>query len=772
MGILKCQFCRAVALIALLAAPLHAAVLDVGRPQAGAQLVSDPGGQCTAIRYEEERGAVVLALPATAPGLYRLSLPVRLLDQPGVNSGPLQMTINFGCTNTTWLSYLLLPSQLDATTGAWTVITRPVTLTDAFPSNSLKVSWFLPGKKPGAKKISATETTPNTALPVAQIDYPAILIGNPIMEPVTTTLAVEKVWPEFVHVYPGGTNPVAVTVRNFTSQPADATVRLEMKTGLDESTPVGEQRLQVPALGEAVAQFPWIAGTREYGYAAVATVSAGGRPVHTGTEYFSVSTPVWKTAIQGNGFLSWYGREAQFPAHVADNRREYVNVEEAFSWQPSSWSDLNPTTEDWWTGQGNAHNTLKGLHEWIDLSHSNGIKMITYSWPTISGKAGFDWGQKFPELLCQDDAGVGGRTDVYNLHLWDVVHSRHELWQYYAGGWIYNMVNLGLLRTIDHHAQEVIRSSKTFGWDGIRFDMAPGWSAMGTNDVQWEIDRLGVRDLMNQLMPECMNTTSNVWTGEQISNRNIRYFRHVFSAERSPNFAMSYNVGSLLPIPDTSLPWFHELSKGGGQLMNEAIRTERSISNYMEVALWHTEPIRAVGGYSCLFKAEASRAPLATVYSAIFTFATGSHPYLDYGWLGALPGDYTQFMTRYGEYCWDLALAPVTPEKAGVTVESKTPLVWEKFIRQRSNDGQRQTVVHLITQPEWDLTKELTQAQVEWPRNVVVKKQCQSEPTVWLLTAEPETTAVRLTTQHSGNSYSVTVPSIHYWTMLVWSEKP
>ena len=196
------------------------------------------------------------------------------------------------------------------------------------------------------------------------------------------------------------------------------------------------------------------------------------------------------------------------------------------------------------------------------------------------------------------------------------------------------------------------------------------------------------------------------------------------------------------------------------------------MSEYLKVALQHATAVRDVGGYSCLFKAEASRAPLATVYSAIFTFAVGSHPYLDYGWLGALPGDYPQFMTRYGEYCWDLALTPVSPEKAGIAVESKTPLVWEQFIRQRQTNDQLQTVVHLITRPEWDEAKALLQSQVEWPRNVVVKKQCKTEPTVWLLTAEPALTAVRLATQHSGNNYSVTVPSMHYWTMLVWSEKP
>ena len=780
-----------------MAAPLLAGTVKLERPAAGGTaLVLDAGalgGQCTAVDIQEQRGTVTFPFQWTdaAPGLYQVSLPLRLHSPAEFSTAALQMKVEFGSgSNDVWLAYPVAPAKLDGAPDTWTVLTQPLTLSESVRLNHLTISWYFTGKPPVAKAknpVAAKAPVPpaagkgpaappaqpdpaegNTPKTLAQLDYPAILIGTPAIEPVATTLAVEKVWPEFVHVYPGGTNPVAVTVRNFTGAAVDATVRLEMQTGLDETTPVGEQRLTLPSHGTATAQFPWVAGAREYGYAAVATVSVGGRPVHTNTEYFSVSTPIWKTAIQGSGFITWFGREAQLAPHVDGNRRDYINVEEAFSWQPSSWTDLNPTTDDWWTGQGNAHNSLKGLREWMGRSHSNGIKMITYSWPTVSGKAGFDWAQRFPDTLCRDETGVAARIGLGDLHLWGVTHSRKELWTYQTATWMYNMVNLGLLRTMDHHAREVIRSSKNFGWDGLRFDMPPGWSAMGTNDVQRELDMLGMRDVMKGLMPDAMNTTSNVWTGDQISNRNVRYFRYIFKKELGEHFCLSYNAGGLEPVAAEKIPWLREMAQGGGQLMNEAIRYSGTISNYINVANWHLDAVRQAGGYSCLFS--ISTAPLAATYSAILTFALGSHPYLDYGW-GTLPGQYTRFMTRYGEYCWDRALTPVTPDKAGLTVESKTPLLWEPYLRMRKSNGVLQTVVHLITKPELDHPKSQQQSQLEWPRNVVVKKQCLAEPTFWLLTAEPDLTAVRLPVQHSGNSYTVTVPSMHYWTLLVWSEK-
>ena len=780
----------------LAATPGFASPIKLERPPvSGVALVTDagaPGGPCTAVNIQEQHGTVTLPFqwPDAAPGLYRVALPLRLYAPAELNAGSLQLRIEFGDTNAVWLADPVAPAKLDAAPNAWTVLTHSVILSEPLRTNQLTVTWAFVVKKPPTKvKRAAGSKTPvpapkvkeptappapsnpddvNQPRSLEQLDDPAILVGAPVLEPVTTTLAVEKVWPEYVHVYPGGTNPVLVTVRNFTSAAADATVRLEMQTALDEAAPAGEVRIQIPAHGTAPAQFPWVAGAREYGHAAVATVSVGGHPVHSKTEYFSVSTPIWKTAIQGSGFISWYGREAQFAQHVENNRRSYINVEEAFSWQPSSWTDLNPTTEDWWSGQGNGHNSLKGLREWVARSHSNGIKMITYSWPTVSGKAGFDWTQRHPDILCRDATGVAAQVGLADLHWWGLTHDRPEFWKYQSGTWLRNFVNLGLLRAIDHHAQEVIRSARNFGWDGLRFDMPPAWSEMGTNDVQRELDMLGVRDVIRQLLPEACQTKSNVWTGAEISARNVRYFRYLFKKELGEHFALSYNAGGREPVPDEKIPWLREMSQGGGQLMNEAIRYSGTISNYLAQAEWHTAAVRQAGGYSCLFSIGST--PLAAIYSAIFTFASGSHPYLDYGW-STMPGRYTQFMTRYGEYCWDLALVPLPPDKAGITVESTTPLLWEPYLRSRKINGVLQTVVHLITKPELDHKLSLQQSQVEWPRNIVVKKVGTAEPTVWLLTAEPEVAAVRLPVHRSGTSYSVTVPTLHYWSMLVWSEK-
>ncbi len=773
----------------------------------GTALVIDPGapgGVCTAVRITDESGRVVLPIVWTnaLPGVYRVSLPLRVLTPPDSSFPSVRMNVSFGGSNTAWLSFPISRAQMDGAPEVWTRLTHTVTRLDPLPGKDrLKIAWNYNLEKEEGKPVkvvgperpdtagSFTEAGPDTdeltlgmieqlkadvPRPLSEIQYPALLVGTPVVEAVVTTLAVEKVWPDYVHVYPGGSNPVAVTVRNFTDQKAEARVRLEMRTGLDETAGVGEEAIQVPAHGAVTAVFPWTAGAREYGHEAVATVSVAGRPVHSRSEYFSVGVPVWKTAIQGDGFLTWYGREPYLADHVDENRRAYINVEEAFSWQPSSWTDLNPTTADWWTGQGGAHNSRAGLMEWMARSHSNGIKMITYSWASASGKSGFDLGRRFPDILCREKMGVAPNIDLEDLRLQGITQSRPELWRYQSANWLNNFINLGLLRAIQHHASEVIQSSRTFGWDGIRFDYPPSWSEMGTADVHREFEIMGVQDLMKQLMPEEYASTNSAWSSVAIGKRNVRYFRHVFTRELGAQFAMSYNGGSLTRIDTNAvkMAWFREQCQAGGQIMNEAIRTMGSISNYVEVAWWHAETCRQAGGYSCLFQAERCSAPLASVYSAIFTFASGSHPYLNYGWLGAKPGMYSRFMTRYGEYCWDLALAPVSAEAAGLAVESRNPLLWERYIRQRQTGPVLQTVMHLIARPEFDHVKAETQSQVPWSCDVGVRKKCRAEPEVWFLTAEPNMTAIRLPVERCGEGvYAVKAPSVRFWSMLVWSEK-
>ena len=534
----------------------------------------------------------------------------------------------------------------------------------------------------------------------------------------------------------------------------------------------------MPGGGTATCRFEWKSGAREYGHGAVAELLVAGQTLHTASEYFSVSTPSWKTALQGSGFLAWFGREREFPEHVAYTRNNYLNVEEAFSWQPSSWTDLNPTNADWWTGQGNGHNSLAGLRQWIGLSHSNGIKMITYSWPTASGPAGYEWARQHPDLVMRGADGMSFEDfDVEDLRIADLVHQRPEFYRYQKGTWNSLFPKLLMFEVLKLGIDEIVNSAKNFGWDGVRFDCPLiATTNVPAATIHAEFAAHGVQSLMQQLLPEYYGITTGAWNQIAVTQRNVRYFRHRFATEIGPHFAVSNNGGGGLKLDATGQPvdWntnlFAVLIQQGGQLMDEVIRGCTSWQRYRLQVLPQVEMARRNGGYhECFPPTNLDSFP---AYAAIITFASGSHPYQDYGWSKPLPGAYTRWMTRYGEYCWDRDLAPITADSAGLSIEEQTPLFWKPYLRsRRTATGTTQTVVQLITPAAADEAAPKSASQFPvWTANLVVRKRGTAPPTVWRLSAEPDLQCEKLAVRRDGDGYAVTIPEHRLWTTLVWEE--
>jgi hypothetical protein len=796
------------------ALPVAAELVELGYSGKGTALVADPAasqGKAVAVRVGEEKERAApewpLGTETLTPGLYRMTVKLRLSLPKDFDSArllpilklrtsrdvlvdlPLNWTVFDGRENT----YTAITREFSVTrpgkallTFDWHIAPLPVTQKKRpiQPRNAPKQTKIEFSKERGGEdalvKDFAKSLDDEHSKPIALFDDPAVLLDTVELTRLSNTLVIERVWPQKIHVYPGGeANPITVTVRNYQPQPMSATVRLCVQTGLTEATVPVEAKITVPGDGTAEHQFEWVSGQREFGHAASAELIVDGKTVHSASEYFSVSAPIWKTSLQGSGFITWYGREQQFPEHVASTRRHYMNVEEAFSWQPSSWTDLNPTTPDWWTGQGDAHNSLSGLRTWMELSHRNGIKMITYSWPTASGPAGFEWARKHPHLISHGAIGPGPENfDLDNFRLYDLAHSRPELKYLHEARWDNLWLNFDLLPTIDFGATEIIKSAKKFGWDGIRFDYPPLGGEKDAAEVHEEFADLGVAKLMEKLLPEYYGIKKGTWDGIAMTARNVRYLRHRFATEVGPNFAMSYNGGGGLRIgekgevaawPNPATPKLAALfCEQGGQIMDEATgRHAGSWKWYRQQIPPQVELTRRSGGYhECVVATTAAHFG----YQAIFTFAAGSHSYGEFNWGAPSPGQYPRFMTRYGEYCWDHDLEPIAAEAAGLRVNARAELLWQPYTRwRRLPNGTTQTVVHLITPPTNDQVAVGGSPPV-WQRGITVHKRGSTPPTVWRLTAEPDVQCEKLDAWPEGDGFIVTIAEHRLWTMLVWEE--
>lgn len=629
-------------------------------------------------------------------------------------------------------------------------------------------------KKPGAgDDLLAELDSGGKPAPFASVIYPAVLIERAVIEPISRTQIIESVRPQFLHVYPEQANPIDVVVRNFENRSVAATVQLELRAGLEDVLHSATQTVTLTPGATTSCRFEPPAMPREFGREARATLMVDGRPVHVASDYYSASKSIWTVALQGSGFLDFYGREPFLAEHVNHNRTSYLNVEEAFSWQPSSWTDLTPETEHWWTGQGDAHNSLAGLKQWIALSHEQGIKMITYLWPSASGPEALEWAREAPELITHVGVGLAAEFwDVEDLRLKAITEADPRLWELRSGIWNNVGLNRGMLRAIDKGMAETIESTRRFGWDGARFDSPPGWSAMGAADMHAEFARLDVEPLVRKVVPEYINQKEGTWTDEAVSVTNARFTRARLRAE-NPHFELSYNFGAIEEKPGVSTKFYDACCAEGGQIMDEAIRlmTRAPWLTYLTRLREQADITRRRGGSSCVV-APSAPAPASRCYTGICVLAGGSHPYGDFGWNLTMPGKYSQFMTRYGEFCWATDLEWIEAEKSGFTVEEAERYFWGQLIRQRpTSDGGRQYVVHLISTPPSDLViAENPRPMQPWRQDLKVERRADREPTVWALSADPATHAERLKPVKSGDRYVVEIPEHRVWTVVVWTE--
>lgn len=737
------------------------------------------------------------------PGRYRITLFARLHAGPSDDLSRIRFDWSLG-SGPTATKKSFVWTQFDSTPHRYTPIVLETTLASG-SSPTMQLDWAQVSTGPldkvqSIRKEELPKTPDSVAIapkkpksliggddllgeinaasapltPLSSLKDPALLLDRITFEPLNLVpVWIEAVRPKFVHIYPNQPNPIEVQVRNAAGA-TGAELKLELIAGLDEVVHSAVQPVELVGGGTTTVRFDWPGAAREYGYEARATLLVGGNPADMRSDYFSCSFPIWKTALQASGFLDFHDRLGQMPDHVSYNRRNYLNVEEAFSWQPSSWTDLNPRTEHWWTGQGDAHNSRAGLDLWMKLSHTEGIKMITYLWPTASGPEGLAFGRETPELVTHDKIGLPTEFfDVEDLRLKPITEADPKLWDLRSGIWNYVGVNMGMLRSVDRGISETIASAKRFGWDGARFDSPPGWSAMGVADVQSEIKLLGAEELMQKLVPESYAKKEGVWSGTEVSIGNVRYARHKQKAH-DPNFALSFNFG----IPEGAEkrgghPFFDECCVGGGQIMDEQIRqvVRGPWKDYFKRIHTEANIIRERGGHMCCVVASGFT-PAMRLYAICSLFIGGSHPYGDYGWSAPLPGNYSQFMTRYGEYCWATDLEPTTADVEKFSIDDDQKLWWRDFPRRRTfPDGRTQWVVHVLSKPPADdMAPDKPGTMTPWREKLTVGRKTASEPTVWALSAEPTTRAEALHAKKVGDRYVVEIPEHRVWTVLVWTE--
>lgn len=497
-------------------------------------------------------------------------------------------------------------------------------------------------------------------------------------------------------VYADGESGTA-RVRLVNPLPGAQTVllRATLLWDLEESKPLAERTVQVPAQGEATATVEWPRTESRWGHELRVEAVVDGRTVDVGRQFFGVHSDWMDLVIVANEHAWNVGDEWPFIT--------YTNLQHWFAWAPGDYVDNAPAYDEWWSGQTGYHMKKKDIQAAIQKCHAAGVHCTFYNNSFSNGAAGVEWARRHPEWVCRKRDGtpmVSGSA----LTLAKPPTARE------TGANGYVQIDFYDPRCIEWGARNVLDSIRMFGWDGLFWDcggvcLFPGYSYDG------------------QPAPHGQDP-------DQLSARNFRLFRQIVRREH-PHFAFwingdinfykqpfwsSFGNGGGIPTYEEQMSApqscmlaefrFHEMP---GTPFNDWRRCYEAYAQQRDaVTQRFGTPVTA--GYTWGLDSSGDKGPkvaasraywvagnhLSALYLATQMHTTANpNPSLYAG---------TQFMTRYSGLLWRRDIKTVADPAALLTVDASRPVWWEKAVYRRPGPAgpnkSEDLLLHLVNVPE------------------------------------------------------------------------
>lgn len=464
------------------------------------------------------------------------------------------------------------------------------------------------------------------------------------------------------------------------------TVRAWITNELD--TVAGQQtsKVALPAFTRRKVDFTWKATlVAPYGHAMEIEVLLDGKVIAKGEDFFCSADNVWAVGIAGGHPVGYTADHVQnmagIEAAVELFRTKYTNTFEKFFWAPDDFANMMPTKERWYSGQARYHEQLDRFKHMMDYGNQIGVLPTTYGKSIGSGTGARDVIREHPELINGYGGVMSFSPDTEELAKWDLEDSS---WQ--SVGWAnYNMNDPAV---VQYGIDQIIGSTKMFGWAGVRFDghfrAATGKQRVGDKYLDFTPDMADVQTAANQKALK-----------DQMRKVNSR-------------FVFGYNYGEcdfgsrIIGNPRESI----ELCSGGGHIMDEyakgnanAAHPYRRWADYAHAIAKSAEQARRLGGF--YFPMVNPDGPLGH-YQTIFTFAAGAHPNsTPY----SIDHPYNAFATRYAGLLWDKGLKNIW-NPCGIVIIGPGVL-WEDYVREQRRDASHtRLVIHLINPPAQETATE------------------------------------------------------------------
>lgn len=541
----------------------------------------------------------------------------------------------------------------------------------------------------------------------------------------------------------GEAGSLAITVTN-TGPAVAGSLKVTLVQELADERVLPEMPVTLAA-GETKTMTVPFEATGRWGTEARVLLSAGeSRDIRR--EYFSVHDNFWAVGIGhvgGAAAQTGLGQHRQLPEEM---RRLRANHLEIFFWAADDWCKMTPPAPEWWSGQTSYYENDANLRELISLLHKEGIKVTSYGKSTAGGPFGWEVSRQHPEWFLRTDTGaISGNYDTALLDRWNDPEFRRSLDPKKASlGWLWLYPDTRVQAVVDLGADEIARSAKHYGWDGVRFD--------GHYTVTGD---------------------------EALSAHNMRRLLDRVRAE-VPGFSFGYNFGYTPDYYGGVTDEMRQGLAGGGMYMNEGIRawhyTNKRYTSWQHYATNELRAARAVqaagGHYHCIYDLGGKDSDLERdYYKLVFGLVAGAHPTYGYGAEpGAGSAGWGAFMTRWSGMLWDPAAEPVVDAASLFTVEGER-VWWQPFARRRVVSAQRAFyILHVLNPPPADEIAATQLAQCTSPVTVTFRPPpgTRVERAV-LLSPESDPCSVAPAGKQRDGEWRATLPNaLRRWAIMVW----
>lgn len=487
-------------------------------------------------------------------------------------------------------------------------------------------------------------------------------------------------------------------------------VRAIESSGLAESREVARDK----AAADGKMTLKWNAGKKEYGREVRIELFQGEKVIDIVSDYYNVTDNVWKVAMAASvpGMHMSDPRSvycsAKTDEQLAENinlgtRATYGNFKESFAWAPDDVFDMTPTEDSWISGQGCYQHKRSRMILMNKLLLENGIWPITYAKSAGSGPGYFEFMRKHPEFAL---TGFQAQFDQEYVEKWDKQIPGQEKTIFYT--WMSCVVDITRPKIVDAAINEILDSSKMFGWRGARYDDHYSlWGQPSADLSTKNMERIFA--LSKERNPKfvwgfnyLVSATPFAWpSGKSLGEPWKQGHKDASLPAEPPN----PRKGAM----PTVYPEFVVACKNGGFIMNEEARGAwqgpaqaggiGSYTYYAQLVTYEARLARSLGGhYGPIPFDQGAKSQFDSIYPDLLRLAARSHTY------GQIRGgtEMLRFVTRYSGLIYGAALEPAADPDALLTVSADPGVWWHNYCYTYKDGETKKIVLHLLSPPKND----------------------------------------------------------------------